>query len=292
LAAVLAIIFCWWYSGFSPPGNVADTSFAEEYTIGNFQNATRLYIDQQGEIFVINRDQNTIYCFRSDAEQGISIGGYGWSSSAFDQPTGVASDGVNVYISDYGNHRIQRFDRSFNFISSLSTRDTNVTAARFGYPLGVGLSGQGDLFILDGENLRVLKFSSTTNYSMTFGNLEREEARIHEPQKMVVTSTGSVYIAERNYILSYDAFGNFLGSIGDGTCAGLVGFCVTDESIVAASNDQLWFFSVKGELRGQYSVHYFFTETALQKITDVALVGDKLYLLSTDKVHVFKIVIR
>jgi hypothetical protein len=109
---------------------------------------------------------------------------------------------------------------------------------------------------------------------------------------MVVTSTGSVYIAERNYILSYDAFGNFLGSIGDGTCAGLVGFCVADESIVAASNDQLWFFSVKGELRGQYSVHYFFTETALQKITDVALVGDKLYLLSTDKVHVFKIVIR
>jgi hypothetical protein len=292
LAELLAVVFCCWYSAFVPSASVADTSVVEEYAFGSFQYATRLYIDQEGTIFVVDRDKNTINCFHNKSNQSISVGGYGWSSTAFDHPTGVASDGVNVYVADYGNHRIQRFDRSLNYVSSLSTRDTNVSVARFGYPMGVGLSGQGDLFVLDGENLRVLKFASTKNYSLTFGNLERDEARIHNPQKLIVTSTGTVYVAEQNHILSYDAFGNFLGSIGDGRCTGLVGFCVTDESIVAVSSDQLWFFNIKGDLTGQYSIGYLMVETKLQKITDVALYNGQLYILSPDKIHVFNIVIR
>ncbi|HVN48467.1 MAG TPA: NHL repeat-containing protein [Bacteroidota bacterium] len=291
MATILAIISCCWFWNIEPSFPAADTSFVEEYAFGNFQRATRLFIDQQGAIFVVDRDENTISCFRHRIDQSISVGGYGWSSTTFDQPTGVASDGVNVYVSDYGNHRIQRFDRSFNYISSLSTRDTTMSAARFGYPLGVGLSGQGDLFVLDGENLRVLKFSLPTNYNLTFGNLEREDASIHQPQKMVVTSTGTVYIAEPNHILSYDAFGSFLGSIGDGNCTNLVGCCVTEESIVAASADRVWFFNAKGEFIGQYSVRNFMAETKIQEITDVAFYGGQLYLLCPDKIHVFKIVI-
>ena len=291
MATVLAIICCCWFGTGASSFSAADTSFVENYSFGKFQHASCLFIDQQGTIFVIDRDQNTISCFRTGTDQGISVGGYGWSSTTFDQPTGVASDGVNVYISDYGNHRVQRFDRSFNYISTLSTRDTTVSAARFGYPLGVGLSGQGDLFVLDGENLRVLKFSATTNYSLTFGSLEREGAGIHQPLKMVVTSVGAVYVAEQNHILSYDSFGNFLGSIGDGNCSNLVGFSVTDESIVAASADQLWFFNGKGELVGQYPLQYFMADAKLQSITDVAIYGGQLYLLCPDKIHVFKIVI-
>jgi hypothetical protein len=291
LAKLFAIVVCCWCSAFASSTNGADTAFVEECAFGNFQYASRIYIDQRGTIFVIDRDQNTVNWFRNKSEQSIRVGGYGWSSTTFDQPTGVVSDGVNVYVSDYGNHRIQRFDRSLNYISSLSTRDTSVNAARFGYPMGVGLSEQGDLFVLDGENLRILKFASTKNYSLVFGNLERENARIRNPQKMVVTSTGTVYVADQTRILSYDAFGNFLGSIGDGKCTNLVGLCVTDESIVAVSRDQLWCFNLQGELAMHYPLQYFMSEPKLKEITDVALFGGQLYLLSPDMVHVFKMVI-
>jgi hypothetical protein len=292
LAELLTVALCCWYSAVAPAAWVADTAFVEESAFGNFQNATRIYLDQQGTVFVIDRDQNTVNAFRQNGNQCLSVGGYGWSATTFDDPTGVASDGMNVYVSDYGNHRIQRFDRSLNYISSLMTRDTNVSAARFGYPLGVGLSDQGDLFVLDGENLRILKFSPSYNYNLTFGNLEREQARIRNPQKMVVTSAGTVYIGEQDRILSYDAFGNFLASIGDGICTNLVGFCVAEETIVAASSSRLWFFTLTGEFQGVYSSGNLMTEGGIKEIRDIALDERRLYILSPDKIHVFHMVIR
>ena len=127
-----------------------DTMLVEQKTLGSFQRATRLITNPQGWIYVLDSERNLVVLMKGDEGPSSSVGGYGWSSTTFDEPTGLATDGLNVYVADRGNHRLLRFDRSLNFISSFVTRDTSLLAARFGSPLGVALSRLGDLFVLDG----------------------------------------------------------------------------------------------------------------------------------------------
>jgi DNA-binding beta-propeller fold protein YncE len=141
----------------------------ETFSVGSFERATHIFAGKQGAIYVLDADQNKIFYFSDITQIPKSIGGFGWSAGSFDRPTGIATDGINVYVSDYGNHRIQRFDRNLNYISSFSTRDTSGQAdMRFGYPLDVALSELGDLFVLDGENLRVLKFNPQQFFELSY----------------------------------------------------------------------------------------------------------------------------
>lgn len=218
----------------------------------------------------------------------MSIGGFGWSSTAFDKPTGIATDGVNIYVSDYGNHRIQKFDRNLNFISSFSTRDTIDEAGRFGYPLDVALSDLGDLFILDGENQRVLKFDILYKFERSFGDVNAREGTLHHPVKLV-TSSSRVCIGERNRIAVFDYFGNFLGSIGKGITLDLVGFTVSEGGIIAASNDTLLWFTLDGTLQKSISLSEILTSDRIDHIQDIATRGNQLLLLSSHKLYICKV---
>ena len=170
-----------------------DTMLVEQKAVGSFQRATRLITNPQGWIYVLDSERNLVVLMKGDEEASSSVGGYGWSSTTFDQPTGLATDGLNLYVADRGNHRLVRFDRSLNFISSFVTRDTSLLAARFGSPLGVALSRLGDVFVLDGENLRVVKFAANMQYKRSFGDIDDQRSRLRQPIKILISPDDRVF---------------------------------------------------------------------------------------------------
>jgi hypothetical protein len=265
-----------------------DTGLVEEYTIGEFHRATRVIINADGQLFIIDADQNKIYLFPNSTKQPKSIGGFGWSSTTFDKPTGIATDGVNVYVSDYGNHRIQRFDRNLNFISSFSTRDTTDLSVRFGYPVDISLSELGDLFLLDGENLRVLKFNPLYYFERSFGDINAKDGRLYNPVKLIASSS-RVFVGERDRIAVYDYFGNFLCSIGKGLISELVGFAISDNGIVVALSDTLIWFTMEGTVQKRISLKEVLTSDRIDRIQDIACHGNRLYLLAPNKLYLIKI---
>ena len=97
--------------------------------------------------------------------RGYSGDGSDATLAQLSNPTGGAVDGSgNVFIADYGNHRIRKVDASGN-ISTVAGTGTwgysgdgsDATLAQLFNPFGVAVDGSGNLFIADYGNHRIRK---------------------------------------------------------------------------------------------------------------------------------------
>jgi hypothetical protein len=283
--AIILSLFAWIVFMYAQP---IDSLPVEEFSVGSFERATRIFSGTQGAIYVLDADQNKVYYFSDITQSPKSIGGFGWSAGSFDNPTGIATDGIHIYVSDHGNHRIQRFDRNLNYISSISTRDTSDAVSRFGYPLDVALSEIGDLFVLDGENLRVLKFNPQNHYERSFGDINTGKGKLQNPIRLVVT-TSRIFVGEQTRIAVFDYFGNYLSSIGEGVVSGLTGFTMSDNVLFLASPDTLWQYSQEGVFQKSIPLSHLITGERIDRIQDIACVRNRLFILSPRRLHIFKI---
>jgi len=261
----------------------------ELQTLGSFQQASRITINPQGWMYVIDTGRNLVVRLKGDESAVVSVGGYGWTSTTFDKPTGLATDGLNLYISDYGNHRLQRFDSNLNFISSFATRDTSFIDARFGYPLGVALSRLGDLFVLDGDNLRVVKFAGDVRYELSFGDIDDQRSRLHLPIKIVVGSDDHVFVLEPDRLLEFDYFGHYLRTIGASMFTDACGFCTVKDGIIVVSHAALYWFSERGDLQRVIHPTDLQMKTEPGPFEDAASAGDRLLILTSTRLHVFRL---
>lgn len=266
-----------------------DTILTEIQAVGSFEHAFRIALSPQGGVYVADIGRNQIILQKDNESSPVSVGGYGWDATTFDRPTGLASDGLNVYVADNGNHRIQRFDRNLNFISSFTTRDSSAAATRFGYPLGVSLSRLGDLFILDGENLRVLKFAPMMRYERSFGDIDDRRARLSRPLKVLVGPDDHAYVLEPGRLLEFDYFGHYLRSIGEGVLKDARSFCLVDGGVVVVTGEQIQWFTQRGELALTIRTRDLPATTLTGPLEDVASWGNRIYLLTSTRLHVFQI---
>lgn len=266
-----------------------DTLLVEVQTLGAFQQASRITTNPQGWVYVSDTEQNLVVLLKGDEARSVSVGGYGWTSTSFDKPTGFTTDGLNLYVSDYGNHRLQRFDRNLNFISSFATRDTSVAEARFGYPLGVALSRLGDLFVLDGENLRVVKFVDNVRFERSFGDIDDQRSRLRQPQKILVGPNDHVYVLEPDRLLEFDYFGHYLRTIGDRSFREAHGFCLVPGGVVVVTQAALFWFNDRGELARVIQPTDLQTRTPLGPMEDAASTGDRLLILTSTRLHIFQL---
>ena len=268
-----------------------DTMLVEQKAVGSFQRATRLITNPQGWIYVLDSERNLVVLMKGDEEASSSVGGYGWSSTTFDQPTGLATDGLNLYVADRGNHRLVRFDRSLNFISSFVTRDTSLLAARFGSPLGVALSRLGDVFVLDGENLRVVKFAANMQYKRSFGDIDDQRSRLRQPIKILISPDDRVFVLEPDRLLEFDYFGQYLRAIGAGSFHDARGFCFVGGGIIVATPTTLCWFNDRGELLREVRAAEIVSGSPIGAMEDLSGGADRLLLLTSTQLHIVQILI-
>jgi hypothetical protein len=212
---------------------------------------TSIDVDLNGFLFIVDRDRCTLRQFVNDTGLVREIGGPGWDNNQFDQPGGMwARNGIDVFVADYGNHRIQRFDRSLNYVASLSTRENDNPDERFGYPTDVAVSRLGDLFICDTENTRIVKVNRFSQVERTFGGFDAGKGRLNTPTQLEVGPRDHVYVLDLQRIMMYDTFGNYVGELAGGffkkpAClyADMDGVVVCDSGVMYSfdSDDRLTF---------------------------------------------------
>lgn len=265
-----------------------ETLLVEQGTFGAFQGAARIDSDLRGRFFVVDRTSSTITVFSPRHERLEVLGGFGWSGTGFDHPSAVATDGISTYVADYGNHRIVRLDQSLNPVSFLATRDTSFAPARFGYPQGLALSRQGDLFVLDGENVRVLKFDRRSVFERSFGGVESGSGRLRAPVEVLVTVRDRVWVLEEDRIVEFDFAGNYVGTIGKGILSSSRGFGETENGVVVATADRLWFFDWQGMPASSIEISNIIASAPVD-VMDVAVSNDVLHVLTPHTVIVFAV---
>lgn len=160
-------------------------------------------------ILLISKEKNEVIKIDLNGNIQKSIGGFGWNEGQFDDPSSIVSTAIDVYVSDYNNHRIQRFDHNLNFISSLQKSEQ----INFEYPKSISLSTKGDLYILDSYNKRIFKINGFNRLERIFGNYESGKAVFSNPSIIKVDNQQRIYVLDGDDILVFDQFGIYLKSI-------------------------------------------------------------------------------
>jgi hypothetical protein len=181
--------------------------------IGTFTSAKSFSINSAGFIFISDSTLNEIIKLDTLGNIVKTIGGYGWNDYSFDNPTDIFANTLNVYVSDKNNNRIQIFDKDLNFISQFSTQNSTDTRYIFAYPTCSAVTTQGDLFILDSDNKRILKFNSRNEFQTEIGGFDAGEYSLSNPLNFTISSSGKLLVVDPPSIIMFDQFGNGLRKI-------------------------------------------------------------------------------
>jgi hypothetical protein len=260
-------------------------------SFGDFQKAGSISVDQQGNIYISDITANKIFKYSSDHNLILSVGGYGWDQLTFDQPLDLAlSYGLNVYVCDYGNHRIQRFDKNLCYISTYYTRDNESTEMRFGYPSGAAISNKGELFFIDSENNRIIKLNTFFEYNRSFGGFEAGLGRLKRPQKIRIDGDNILYVLDDGRISVFDGFGNYLKNIYIPLADTVKGISFFEEYICILNTKNIELVNKSNDVIDKISLKDIGVIQEKEKITDICIFGKTVYLLTDHKVYILKIV--
>lgn len=181
--------------------------------IGDFVNAEAFSISDNRFIYVTDSETNEVYKLTMTGEVTQFIGGYGWSEGAFDNPVDIFAGTLNVYVTDKNNDRIQFLDKDLNYISEFSSRRIDNPQYGFRYPTSAVISPIGDLFILDSDNSRILKFDFSGKFSLEIGSYDAGSFMLNNPIKFDISSDSRLFVLDDDEIKVFDQFGGGLNRI-------------------------------------------------------------------------------
>ena len=197
-----------------------------------------------GKVFVVDRDNHRVMRFASvaslsngaaaevvfgqpDFNSGGANGGVSVSASSLNQPSdAVVGDDDTLWIADSGNNRVLRFANATNCATNasadgvlgqpdLTSGGSGTNATTLQTPSRLAIGGDGTLWVADGGNHRVLRFTDAKNKADANGaaadgvlgqsnfnsgsanaNGTVAAATLNNPAGMVASNDGTLWVAD------------------------------------------------------------------------------------------------
>ncbi len=180
--------------------------------------------NSKDELIVAEYKSNYVSIIAQDGRKR-AFGGFGTEQGKFDKPRGVAVDkDDNIYVSDSGNHRVQKFTSEGTFIATVGCMGSE--NGQFNLPLGICFSKKKDrLYVCDQVNYRVQVFSANLTFKRSFGSEGCSDGQFNFPENIAIDDSNTVlYISDyyNNRVQVFTADGQFIR-------------CITHKSSTAAS---------------------------------------------------------
>jgi sugar lactone lactonase YvrE len=181
---------------------------------GQFLNAQGVTVDEAGNVYVADTDNNRVQVFTGKGAFVRKWGSQGLGNGQFVDPqhTAIGPDG-SVWVADLKNARVQQFSKSGAFQTALGTPKQ---------ALGVAVDGEGNVYAsTSGDQIHsVVRFDKTpTGYSgaSTFAG------GFASPADVEASADGSIYVADNSTLTvkRYSAGGKLLKTIKGGPSAPL-----------------------------------------------------------------------
>lgn len=149
----------------------------------------------------------TVEPFAGTGEEGYWGDGKKAAAAGLDVPAGLAADPEgNVYVSETGNRRVRRIDRSGTITTVAGTTASarawekeqrrNVAAAHMGCPAGLAVDQTGNVFVTDGDDDRVWRIDPSGAVTKAPGTGQAPYIGDGEPSGVTVDAAGNVYVAD------------------------------------------------------------------------------------------------
>lgn len=182
------------------------------------------------DLYVVERANRRVQRITSQGAFVMMWGGLGTGAGQFHEPVGIAADANgNVYVSEHGNHRVQKFR-----VTNAGGRWEAQHVAMWGSqgagngqlngPYGVALDATGNLWVADAFNHRLQVFAPDGTFMRAIGTHGTADGQFVTPTWVAFDGAGSYFVAETNSdpanrtapdlahqrIQKFDASGNFL----------------------------------------------------------------------------------
>ncbi len=168
----------------------------------------------------LNTQAQTITTLAGTGTAAYTADGVAASTSALNNPYGVATDAAgNVYISDYGNHRIRKVSYATGIITTIAGTGVGgyiaaqdggpATNAEIQNPRGITVDPSGNVVFSDYGNNRIRKINMTTGIITTIAGIggaptyvaaddggPATNAHLGFPWGLVYDPAGNLYIAD------------------------------------------------------------------------------------------------
>jgi streptogramin lyase len=236
------------------------------------------------------------------------FGSLGSTEGQFSGPNGAGSTfGGDTYIAETGNNRVQQFDSGGTFVRAWGWGVADGTNAfqvctsgcqagiagggdgQFSAPQGVAIAPNGDVYVGDDGNARILRFDSSGNFVAAMGWGVSNGASVYqvcsstcqagiagpdggqfdEVLGLAVDPSGNVYAVDDsdNRIQKFDSSGNFVAAWGYGVSDGTNAFQVCTSGCqagIAGSGDGQ--FNAPDRVTTDSSGNVYVTDAALDRV--------------------------
>ncbi|MHB8601918.1 MAG: HYR domain-containing protein [Nitrosotalea sp.] len=131
---------------------------------------------------------------------------------AFPQGVSIDSSG-NVYVTDLGNRRVEKFDNNGNFLFTFGTKGGG--DGQFNAPVGIAITSDS-IYVVDNARNDIQKFDSTGKFVTKWGGQGSSTSQFLLPQGVAVDPSGDVYVVDtgNSRVEKFDSTGKFLLTIG------------------------------------------------------------------------------
>lgn len=153
-------------------------------------------------------------------------GSLGTGTGQFDLPSSLTvGPGDHVYVTDYNNHRVQKFTAAGAFEAQWGGQGSG--DGQFQRPYGIHTDNLGQVFVSDPENFRIEKFTATGTFLGKWGSFGAGDGQFFNPVGLDVDAAGRVYVSEQynHRVQVFDNSGAFVRKFGThGAGAGQLGW--------------------------------------------------------------------
>ena len=213
-----------------------DGNFLTGWGQGILFDAHGIFISQEDDIFLIDRDHHEVLKFNTNGEVIFRLGKRERPAfqAPFNHPTdiGVAPDSGDIYVSDgYGNSNVHRFSAEGKYLGSWGKPGDK--PGEFTTPHAVWIDDNERVYIADRENNRIQIFSLEGDYITEWRDLFHPMDIFQDgkgrffvsdqiPRISVFDSTGTLLARGKTAANPHGIWGDKLGNLyGAGNEAGL-----------------------------------------------------------------------
>jgi len=187
---------------------------------GQFDFPSGIVVDHTGKVYVSDSGNNRVERFFPNGTVIKTWGSFAncvvsCLDGQFYNPLDITIDSSDhVYVTDYNNARIQKFDSSGNFITKWGSNGTG--PGQFQGPVGIAADSSNNVYVSDSMNNRIEKFSSSGTFLATWGSSGTGNNQFTLPEGIGLDSAGNIYVADlgNNRVVVFYGNGTFLATMG------------------------------------------------------------------------------
>jgi uncharacterized protein (TIGR03663 family) len=207
---------------FDAEGNFLFKWGSEGAELGQFNEPWSIAVAEDGAVFVTDTWNHRIQAFSAEGEFLHTFGAFAnvqhdpqAEPGKFWGPRDIVLDAAgNLYVTDTGNKRVQRFTPDGQFLSAWG--GGGIIPGAFEEPVGIDIDRQGNFYVADTWNQRVQKFDPSFNPLTQWDVVGWEGEGIFNKPYLAVDAEDRVFISdpESYRVIVYDNMGNVLATWG------------------------------------------------------------------------------